>query len=74
MSIELLTIFFLLDEVGKYLYFMIYIFNLYLSLEYCNIMEKKRKYKILARKIERKTTSISNNTVFFPVIVVAYVS
>ena len=53
---------------------MIYIFNLYLSLEYCNIMEKKRKYKILARKIERKTTSISNNTVFFPVIVVAYVS
>lgn len=54
---------------------MIYIFNLYLSLEYCNIMKKKkRKYKILARKIERKTTSISNNTVFFPVIVVAYVS
>lgn len=51
---------------------MIYIFNLYLSLEYCNIMKKKRKYKILARKIERKTTSISNNTVFFPVIVVAY--
>lgn len=51
---------------------MIYIFNLYLSLEYCNIMKKKEIDKILARKTERKTTSISNNTVFFPVIVVAF--